>query len=99
MCFDRIAPSTSCLWARVEKDCPETHRVLISRETYSYKIDYTQFLATARMALISLKILVGAARFELATPCAQGSLTTLAKVACNHVLTFQADPGIPVVSC
>ena len=40
---------------------------------------------------ISLILLVGAARFELTTPCAQGSFRRFAESACFLMLMFQAD--------
>ena len=39
-----------------------------------------------------LTLLVGAARFELATPCAQGRFKAFGLHSCFHALTFQADP-------
>jgi hypothetical protein len=53
----------------------------MSGESNSYRIDYTPFRARARTAHISLKTLVGAARFELATPCAQGRCATRLRYA------------------
>jgi hypothetical protein len=40
---------------------------------------------------IRLNQLVGAARFELTTPCAQGRFRPLVEIACFLMLMFQAD--------
>jgi hypothetical protein len=51
-------------------------KVLISGESGSYRIDYRGILRARENARIRLVLLVGAGRFELATPCAQGRFAT-----------------------
>jgi hypothetical protein len=41
--------------------------------------------------ILKIKALVGAARFELTTPCAQGRFRPFAEIACFLKLRFQAD--------
>jgi len=62
-------------------------------ETRSYRIIYSGILEVFGNARIYLISLVGAARFELATPCAQGSLQRAPKVPYFQLLTFQAVAG------
>jgi hypothetical protein len=62
-------------------------------ECHSYKIDYMEFRNGRLSACKLLITLVGAARFELTTPCAQGSFRYLGEGACFQILTFQADAG------
>ena len=47
----------------------------------SYKIDYSGVLKRPEMGRIPLKSLVGAGRFELPTPCAQGRCATRLRYA------------------
>jgi hypothetical protein len=47
----------------------------------------------------SLKILVGAGRFERPTPCAQGGLQRTPETAYFQFLTFQAVAEKPVELC
>ena len=51
-------------------------KLLIRRENLSYRIDYSGVLKVARNGRMCLKPLVGAGRFELPTPCAQGRCAT-----------------------
>jgi hypothetical protein len=55
-------------------------KMLNREETSSYKIDYSRFPGKTEKPRISLKIMVGAARFELTTPCAQGKAYKLIPV-------------------
>ena len=52
------------------------YRAAPGTERSSYKIDYSRLLREARNARICLIALVGAGRFELPTPCAQGRCAT-----------------------
>jgi hypothetical protein len=58
----------------------------------SYKIDYSASLRWPQNATIYMNQLVGAARFELTTPCAQGSFRYLGESTCFQLLTFPALP-------
>ena len=51
------------------------------------------FSHSQEKACIYFILVVGAARFELTTPCAQGSFRHYAESACFQVLMFQADAG------
>lgn len=55
----------------------------------SYKIIYSGFLEVVRNGRICLILLVGAARFELATPCAQGSFKPARKCPIFNSLRFK----------
>lgn len=71
-------------------------------ERHSYKFNYSEILKAAGNDRICLTLLVGAASFELATPCAQGGLRCASKVPCFQSITFQAHTGSrlqPVEPC
>ena len=55
----------------------------------SYKIDYSGISKAAGDGRIRLILLVGAARFELPTPCAQGGFQAVAEIAYFQLLTIQ----------
>jgi hypothetical protein len=55
-----------------------------------YKIDYSAFSRWLEYASIYMNQLVGTARFELTTPCAQGSFRYLGESAFFQLLTFPA---------
>jgi len=57
---------------------------------HSYKIVYSKILEATGMGRILLISLVGAARFELATPCAQGGFRPAPRCFIFQLLTFQA---------
>ena len=61
--------------------------------TGSYKIIYSGILEAARRGRNRLIPLVGAGRFELPTPCAQGGFWAPSKVPCFQIFTFQTDTG------
>jgi hypothetical protein len=49
-----------------------------------------------RKLLKNWRVMVGAGRFELPTPCAQGSFRPPSKMPYFQLLTFQADGGTPL---
>jgi hypothetical protein len=56
----------------------------------SYRIIYSRILEAAGNSRIYLILLVGAARFELATPCAQGScVASKGSIHCCPLLCLQ----------
>jgi len=65
-------------------------RLLNLEESNSYKIVYSGFGRSRTNGRMSLILLVGAARFELTTPCAQGSFRGFAESACFLILMFEA---------
>jgi hypothetical protein len=65
-------------------------------ECSSYKIDYSTFSGGPKNATISLNKLVGAARFELTTPCAQGRCATRLRYAPTSQ-SYQTDSSIESV--
>gem|GEM_PF-2946217 len=56
-------------------------RLLNLEESNSYKIVYSGFGRSRTNGRMSLILLVGAARFELTTPCAQGRCATRLRYA------------------
>ena len=68
-------------------------RAAPATDHHGYKIIYSGIFEAAGKDRICLIPLVGAARFELATPCAQGGLRPPPRMPCFQALTFQADTG------
>ena len=58
---------------------------------HSYKFIYSRVFAADPYGCNFLILLVGAVRFELTTPCAQGSFRPPSKMPYFQLLTFQAD--------